>query len=84
MRGSACVLEGGIPAARVHELQQRMSALTRGEGVLKCAFDHHEPVHGTVPARERSDTIRSIARSTCGMWCAASSPNAGWLGLAGK
>jgi ribosomal protection tetracycline resistance protein len=54
-RGSVCVLEGGIPAARVHELQQQLPALTRGEGVLESTFDHHEPVHGTIPTRQRSD-----------------------------
>jgi ribosomal protection tetracycline resistance protein len=31
--GSNTVLEGDIPAAYVHELQQRLSSLTRGEGV---------------------------------------------------
>jgi ribosomal protection tetracycline resistance protein len=55
MRGSSCLLEGEIPAARVHELQQQLPALTRGEGVLECAFDHHEPVRGTIPTRPRSD-----------------------------
>jgi ribosomal protection tetracycline resistance protein len=55
MRGSSCLLEGAIPAARVHELQQQLPALTRGEGVLECAFDHYEPVRGTTPTRPRSD-----------------------------
>ncbi|MEQ7125935.1 translation factor GTPase family protein [Actinopolymorpha sp. B11F2] len=54
-RGSASVLEGEIPAAQVHELQQRLPALTRGEGVLECAFDRYEPVRGPVPARPRTD-----------------------------
>jgi ribosomal protection tetracycline resistance protein len=55
MRGSSCVLEGEIPAARVHELQQQLPALTRGEGVLDCAFDRYQPVPGTIPTRPRSD-----------------------------
>ena len=55
MRGSAYVLEGEIPAARVHELQQLLPELTRGEGVLECAFDRHQPVDGTIPARPRTD-----------------------------
>jgi len=55
MRSSSCVLEGEIPAARVHDLQQQMPALTRGAGVLECAFDHYQPVSGTVPTRPRSD-----------------------------
>ena len=55
MRGSSCTLEGEIPAARVHELQQQLPALTRGEGVLESAFDRYQPVRGTVPTRPRTD-----------------------------
>jgi ribosomal protection tetracycline resistance protein len=55
MLGSSCTLEGEIPAARAHELQQRLPLLTRGEGVLECAFDHYRPVSGTIPTRPRSD-----------------------------
>jgi ribosomal protection tetracycline resistance protein len=53
-RGGSYVLEGEIPAARVHQLQQQLPALTRGEGVLECAFDRYRPVVGTVPRRPRS------------------------------
>ncbi|MGH3487918.1 MAG: GTP-binding protein [Actinopolymorphaceae bacterium] len=53
--GSASVLEGEIPAARVHELQQQLPALTRGEGVLECAFERYERVRGTIPDRPRTD-----------------------------
>jgi ribosomal protection tetracycline resistance protein len=45
----------GVPAARVHELRQRLPALTRGEGVLESAFDSYRPVSGSVPARPRTD-----------------------------
>ncbi|MFJ2398509.1 GTP-binding protein [Streptomyces sp. NPDC087843] len=56
MRGTVCVLEGRIPVARVHELQQRLPGLTRGEGELECAFDHYAPVvRGAVPDRPRTD-----------------------------
>jgi ribosomal protection tetracycline resistance protein len=55
MRGSLCLLEGEIPAAQVHELEKQLPALTRGEGVLEGAFDHYQPVRGTIPARPRSD-----------------------------
>jgi ribosomal protection tetracycline resistance protein len=55
LRGSSCLLEGQIPAARVHELQQQLPALTRGEGLLESAFDHYEPVRGTIPTRPRTD-----------------------------
>lgn len=55
MRGPTCVLEGEIPAARVHELQQQLPALARGEGVLESAFERYELVHGPIPSRPRSD-----------------------------
>nr|WP_179791796.1 TetM/TetW/TetO/TetS family tetracycline resistance ribosomal protection protein [Actinopolymorpha rutila] len=55
IRGSSGVLEGDIPAATVHELQQRLPGATHGEGVLESAFDHHEPVRGTIPTRPRTD-----------------------------
>ncbi|GAB2820483.1 TetM/TetW/TetO/TetS family tetracycline resistance ribosomal protection protein [Actinoallomurus bryophytorum] len=53
--GSVCVVEGEIPAARVHDLERRLPALTRGEGLLECDFDRYEPVRGVVPCRPRTD-----------------------------
>ncbi|RMB86065.1 translation factor GTPase family protein [Streptomyces shenzhenensis] len=54
--GSVCVLEGAVPAARVHGLEQRLPGLTRGEGELETAFDHYAPVtRGPVPERPRTD-----------------------------
>ncbi|MEW9533866.1 GTP-binding protein [Microbispora sp. NPDC049125] len=55
VRGSTCTLEGDIPAARVHGLQERLRGLTRGEGVLEFAFDHYAPVSGAIPVRPRTD-----------------------------
>ncbi len=55
MRGASYVLDGEVPAARVHELQQQLPALTRGEGVLECAFDRYEPIDGAIPTRPRTD-----------------------------
>jgi len=55
MRGSSYLLEGEIPAARVHELERQLPVLTRGEGMLECAFDHYQQVRGAVPTRPRSD-----------------------------
>jgi ribosomal protection tetracycline resistance protein len=55
MRGASYVLEGEIPAARVHELQQLLSSVSRGEGVLECAFDRYQPVDGAIPTRPRTD-----------------------------
>lgn len=54
-RKTSFTLEGQIPAAKVHALQQQLPALTRGEGVLECAFAGYEPVRGTPPIRSRSD-----------------------------
>lgn len=54
-RGPACVVEGAVPVARVHELEQRLPGLTRGEGEPETAFDHHVPVtRGPVPVRPRA------------------------------
>jgi ribosomal protection tetracycline resistance protein len=55
VRGSSCMLEGEIPADRMHALQLQLRALTRGEGVLEFAFDRYEPVRGAIPTRPRSD-----------------------------
>jgi ribosomal protection tetracycline resistance protein len=55
MRGTSYVIEGTIPAAHVHELQQLLPGLSRGEGVLESAFDCYQPVGGAVPTRPRTD-----------------------------
>ncbi|WP_163506140.1 elongation factor G [Fodinicola acaciae] len=54
-RGSQSTLDGLIPAAKVHRLQQQLPGLTRGEGVLESAFERYEPVRGPAPRRSRSD-----------------------------
>ena len=76
VQGSSCLLEGEVPAARVHELQQQLPALTRGEGVLESAFDRYEPVRGPVPTRPGPTTTRSTARSTCCGSCGGSAGEA--------
>jgi len=55
VRGSVCVVEGEIPATRMHALDQKLAGLTRGEGVLESAHGHHRPVSGPVPTRPRTD-----------------------------
>jgi ribosomal protection tetracycline resistance protein len=58
VRGATCTMAGEIPAGRVHELEQRLPGLSRGEAELDCAFDHYrpvQPVNGAVPARPRTD-----------------------------
>jgi ribosomal protection tetracycline resistance protein len=54
-RGSACTLEGEIPAALVNKLQQLLRGPSRGEGVLELAFDHYAPIQGAPPTRPRTD-----------------------------
>ncbi|OXS31793.1 elongation factor G [Streptomyces sp. XY006] len=55
-RDDLCVLEGTVPAARAHALEQRLPGLTRGEGELESSFARYAPVtHGTVPERPRTD-----------------------------
>jgi ribosomal protection tetracycline resistance protein len=54
-RGSVCLLTGEIPAARVHELEQVLPGLSRGEGVMEALFDRYRAVRGAVPVRARSD-----------------------------
>jgi ribosomal protection tetracycline resistance protein len=54
-RGRSYLVEGDVPAAQVHQLQQRLSALTRGESMLETAFDRHQPVRGPFPTRPRTD-----------------------------
>jgi ribosomal protection tetracycline resistance protein len=50
------VVEGTVPAARVHELEQSLPGVTRGEGVLESSFDRYERVtRGALPVRERWD-----------------------------
>ena len=69
-RGTSLALEGDIPAARVHDLRQELPALTRGEGVLECAFDRYEPVTGVIPTRprlgpnplDREEYLRQVTR----------------------
>jgi ribosomal protection tetracycline resistance protein len=55
LRGASYVLEGEIPAAQVHELQQRLPGLTRGEGVLESSFERYRPISGPFPTRARLD-----------------------------
>ncbi len=54
-QGTLAIVEGDVPAAAVHRLQQQLPGLTRGEGVLESAFDHYQLVRGENPVRPRSD-----------------------------
>ncbi|MEV0720712.1 translation factor GTPase family protein [Asanoa sp. NPDC050611] len=53
--GATAVVEGDVPAARVHGLETRLPSLTRGEGTLESAFDHYRPAPCPWPERARTD-----------------------------
>jgi ribosomal protection tetracycline resistance protein len=55
VRGTVCILDGEIRAARLHDLQSRVPDLTRGEGVLESTFAGYRPVVGEPPSRPRTD-----------------------------
>jgi ribosomal protection tetracycline resistance protein len=48
-------LEGEIPANRVHDLEQQLPGLTRGEGVVENEFARYTPIRGPFPTRPRTD-----------------------------
>ena len=54
-RGSSCLIEGEIPAARVRGLERELPTLTAGEGVLETAFDRYRRVREQIPSRPRTD-----------------------------
>jgi ribosomal protection tetracycline resistance protein len=51
----AAVVAGEIPAGQVHDLQQQLPGLTRGEGVLEAEFARYQRVRGEPPVRRRTD-----------------------------
>ena len=55
VRGDSSVVAGEIPAGQVHQLQQQLPALTRGEGTLESEFARYQPVRGESPTRRRTD-----------------------------
>lgn len=55
MIGTTCIIDGILPAAQVHILQQKLPGVTRGDGVLETAFERYEPVIGNPPTHERAD-----------------------------
>lgn len=54
-QGRSAIIEGEIAARSVHGLQQRLPALTEGEGVMECVFSRYSPVVGEPPIRPRTD-----------------------------
>jgi ribosomal protection tetracycline resistance protein len=49
------VLEGEVPAAALHGLEQALPSPTRGEGELEAEFAAYRPVVGAPPRRSRTD-----------------------------
>jgi ribosomal protection tetracycline resistance protein len=49
--GELSTIETVMPAARAHDLQRQLPALTGGEGVLESEFCGYQPVSGTAPFR---------------------------------
>ena len=52
---ATCIIEGEIPASRIHALQLQLPSLSRGEGALECSFAGYRPVRGAPPTRPRTD-----------------------------
>ncbi len=52
--GDLSTIEAVMPAARAHDLERLLPALTGGEGVLESDFGGYQPVSGTAPIRETS------------------------------
>jgi ribosomal protection tetracycline resistance protein len=50
-RGRLVTIETVLPAARAHDVQQQLPALTGGEGVFESSFAGYEPVRGAAPSR---------------------------------
>jgi ribosomal protection tetracycline resistance protein len=44
MQSASCAVDALLPAARVHDLERQLPALTRGEGVVESTFDQYRPV----------------------------------------
>jgi ribosomal protection tetracycline resistance protein len=51
---TSCTLHGTIPAAHVHEFEQALPALSRGEGVFLSEFEDYRPCPGPPPTRPRT------------------------------
>jgi len=54
-RAGTAVLEGEVPAARLHDLERSLPSPSRGEAVLETDFDSYRPVSGEPPRRSRTD-----------------------------
>ena len=78
--GSSCMLEGEIPAARVHELQQQLPGADprRGRAGVRVRPLPAGARRDPDPAAHRT-TTRSTARSTCCTSCGGCSPSTPYL-----
>jgi ribosomal protection tetracycline resistance protein len=53
-RAQLSSIEAVLPAALLRDLQRRLPALTRGEGVLESRLVGYEPVTASAPTRRRT------------------------------
>jgi ribosomal protection tetracycline resistance protein len=54
LQGRLAIVEAVLPAARAHDVQRQLAALTGGEGVLESGFAGYQPVSGDQPTRRRA------------------------------
>ena len=55
VQGSSCLLEGEVPAARVHELGQAATGADARRGGAGERFERYRALRGPVPTRPRTD-----------------------------
>jgi ribosomal protection tetracycline resistance protein len=48
------LIEGLVPAGRVHAFRRDVTRITSGEGVVEADFDGYRPVPGRPPTRPRT------------------------------
>lgn len=55
LQASTYNVQGSVPAANIHTLQQELPELTSGEGTLSYNFEAYNHVRGSQPVRPRTD-----------------------------
>mgnify|MGYP001040314822 CR=1 FL=1 len=55
LKGTTCIVEGYLRAAKVPDLRTLIPGMTRGEGFLETEFNHYARVPGAFPVRPRTD-----------------------------
>jgi ribosomal protection tetracycline resistance protein len=55
--GATCRLTGVVPTHAVHEFEQRLPGLTKGEGFIVTRPAGHRAIQGSVPRRDRRSAL---------------------------